>query len=172
MCMHFGQAAGRAAKNDLPRDGARRLWVTGLEPRLAELLQDAFASAPAREANSAIARARRERAGGNPDDEGGPALRAYETVLTTFDAFASGVLPRLVYHLESIGAHLPECRGVLIAAFTGETLHFVDAKALVARACAMLGVSPAELVRRHGTGERRTAAPGEPLLLPGPRESQ
>jgi hypothetical protein len=141
-----------------------------LEPRLAELLQDAFGRTPAREANSAIARARRERAGGDPDDEGGPAFRAYETVLTTFDAFASGALPRLVYHLESIGAHLPECRGVIIAAFTGETLHFVDAKALIARACALLGVSPAQLVQRHGTGERRTAVASAPLLLPGPRE--
>ncbi|HEY6908702.1 MAG TPA: STAUR_1299 family protein [Myxococcales bacterium] len=143
-----------------------------MEPRIAELLQDEFATAPAREANAAIARARRERAGGGPDDDAGPAFRAYETVLTTFDAFAGGQLPRLVYHLESIGAHLPECRGVLVAAFVGEILHFVDARALIARACAMLHVTPAELVRRHGTGERRTATASGPLLLPGPKEPQ
>lgn len=143
-----------------------------MEALLAELLQDEFATAPAREANSAIARARRQRAGGDPDDEGAPTFRAYEAVLTTFDAFVNGLLPRLVYHLESIGAHLPECRGVVIAAFAGETLHFIDAKALIARACAMLGVSPAELVQRHGTGERRTAIATEPLLLPGPSEPQ
>jgi hypothetical protein len=143
-----------------------------LEPSIAELLQDEFATAPARDANAAIARARRERAGGDPDDDAAPAFRAYEAVLTTFDAFASGLLPRLVYHLESIGAHLPECRGVVVAAFAGETLHFVDAKALIARACAMLHVSAAELVRRHGTGERRTATVSQPLLLPGPKEPQ
>lgn len=143
-----------------------------MEPRLAELLQDAFGTAPARDANAAIARARRERAGGDPDDDGGPAFRAYEAVLTTFDAFAGSLLPRLVYHLESIGAHLPECRGVVVAAFAGDTLHFIDAKALIARACAMLEVSPAELVQKHGTGERRAAAASQPLLLPGPREPQ
>jgi hypothetical protein len=144
----------------------------GLEARLAELLQDEFGTAPARDANAAIARARRERAGGDPDDDGAPAFRAYEAVLTTFDAFADALLPRLVYHLESIGAHLPECRGVVIAAFAGDTLHFVDAKALIARACALLRVAPEELVRRHGTGERRTATATRPLLLPGPREPQ
>jgi len=58
---------------------------------------------------------------------------------------------------------------VLIAAFVGERLHFVHAKAFVARACAMLGVSADELVRRHGTGERRTAVRSDPLLLPGPK---
>ena len=77
-------------------------------------------------------------------------------------------MPKLVYHLESVGAHLPECRGVVISAFLGERLFFLDAKALVARVCAMLGVTAEELVERHGTGERRTAV-REPLLLPGPK---
>ena len=137
-----------------------------MEEKLRELLQDAFAESPARDANIAIARARRERAGGDPDDEEGPALRAYELVLAGFDAFARDLLPKLVYHLESIGAHLPRCRGVIVAAFAGDRLFFVDAEALVARAARMLGVTPEELARRHGTGERRTAATG-PLLLPG-----
>jgi hypothetical protein len=56
----------------------------------------------------------------------------------------------------------------VIAAVLGDRLYFLDARALVARAAAMLGVSPDELVRRHGTGERRTAVRGAPLLLPGP----
>ncbi len=139
-----------------------------MEAKLRELLQDSFAESPAREANIAIARARRERAGGDPDDEDAPALRAYELVLTGFDAFARDLFPKLVYHLESIGAHLPACQGVLIAAFVGERLHFVDARALVARAARMLGVSPEELVRRHGTGEQRGAAKSPPLL-PDPK---
>jgi hypothetical protein len=140
-----------------------------MEEKLRELLQDAFAESPAQEANLAIARARRERAGGNPDDEESPKLRTYEIVLTGFEAFARDLLPKLVYHLESIGAHLPACPGVLIAAFAGDRLHFVDAKQFVARACQMLGVSSDELVRVHGTGERRTAIDPGALLLPGPK---
>ena len=140
-----------------------------MEEKLRELLQDAFAESPARDANRAISRVRRERAGGDPDDEDAPALRAYEIVLTGFDSFAQDLLPKLVYHLESIGAHLPACGGVLIAAFAGDRLYFVDAEALVARASRMLGVSSDELVRRHGTGERRTAITSEPPLLPGPK---
>jgi hypothetical protein len=140
-----------------------------MEEKLRELLQDAFAESPAQEANLAIARARRERAGGNPDDEESPKLRTYEIVLTGFEAFARDLLPKLVYHLESIGAHLPACPGVLIAAFAGDRLHFVDAKQFVSRACQMLGVSSDELVRVHGTGERRTAIDPGALLLPGPK---
>ena len=140
-----------------------------MEEKLRELLQDAFADVPARDANMAIARIRRERAGGDPLDEQGPALRAYELVLTGFEAFARDLLPKLVYHLESIGSPLPDCRGVLIAAFAGDRLHFVDAQAFLARASRMLGVSSEELVRLHGTGERRTAVATETLLLPDPK---
>jgi len=140
-----------------------------VEEKVEELLRDAFSEAAARDANSAIARARRQRAGGNPDEDDAPALRSYEIILTAFEPFARELLPKLVYHLESIGAHLPDCRGVMIAAFADERLYFVDARAFIARACRMLGVSSEELVRRHGSGERRTAAPAEPLLLPGPK---
>lgn len=139
-----------------------------MEERLKELLAPAFREVPAREANQAIARARRERAGGDPADEDAPALRSYELVLSTWEAFARDQVPKLVYHLESVGAHLPECRGVLISAFAGDRLYFLDARALISRACALLGVTPEELVERHGLGERRTAA-REPLLLPSPK---
>lgn len=138
-----------------------------MEEKLRELLQDAFSDAAPREANSAIARARRQRAGGDPDDEQSPTLRSYEIILTAFEPFARELLPKLVYHLESIGAHLPGCRGVIVAAFAGERLYFLDAAAFVGRACRMLGVTADELVRRYGTGERRTALDSPPLLLPG-----
>lgn len=140
-----------------------------MDDQLRDLLGGAFREVPAREANVAIARTRRERAGGDPDDDGAPAVRSYEMVLSTWEAFARDLLPKLVYHLESLGAHLPECRGVVISAFVGERLYFEDASDLVARACRLLGVSPAELVARHGTGESRTALREEPLLLPGPK---
>jgi hypothetical protein len=135
-----------------------------MDEKIRELVQDAFGEAAARDANVAIAHARRPEG----DIEGAPSLRSYEIILTGFGSFANDLLPKLVYHLESIGAHLPECRGVLIAAFVGDRLHFVHAKSFMARACAMLGVSADELVRRHGTGERRTAMRSGPLLLPGP----
>ncbi len=67
-----------------------------------------------------------------------------------------------------MGAHLPVCRGVIISAFRGERLYFLDAKDLVARACRMLGVTAEQLVDLHGTGEERRPHL-EPLLLPGPR---
>lgn len=137
--------------------------------RLRELLEPAFRDVPAREANLAIARARRERAGSDPDDEEAPALRSYEMVLTGWDAFARELLPKLVYHLESLGAHLPECRGVIVSAFLGDRLYFIEAGELVERACSMLGLTAAQLVELHGTGERRTALRDEPLLLPGPK---
>jgi hypothetical protein len=139
-----------------------------VEDRMRELLEPAFREVPAREANQAIARARRERAGGDPDDDDSPALRSYEIVLSTWETFAREQLPKLVYHLESVGAHLPECRGVMISAFLGERLFFVDARALVERVCRMLGVTADVLVARHGTGERRTAI-RDPLLLPPPK---
>lgn len=142
-----------------------------MEERLRELLEPAFREVPAGEANQAIARARREAAGGDPGDEDAPALRAYELALTSWESFVREQLPKLVYHLESVGAHLPGCRGVLIAAFAGERLFFIHAEALLGRACRILGATPAQLVERHGTGELRTAI-REPLLLAGPPKKE
>jgi hypothetical protein len=137
-----------------------------MEERLRELLEPAFREVPAREANAAIARARREKAGGNPNDEDAPAMRSYEVVLTTWDAFVRDLLPKMVYHLESVRAPLPECRGVIVSAFAGDRLFFVEAREFIARVCRMLGVTPEQLVRRHGTGESRTPARDSLRLAP------
>jgi hypothetical protein len=108
---------------------------------------------------------------GNPDEGSEPMehpARACELVFApdaTFQAFAEQQLPRLVYHLESIGAHLPKAAGVVICLFLGDELHFIRAADFVAEVCAQLGVSAEELVRRHGTGELRTAVRG-PLAKP------
>jgi hypothetical protein len=127
-----------------------------MDPRLLQLLGPSYLRVPAGEANEAIGRERLRDGDARP-------LRSYELVLTTFEAFARDLLPKLVYHLESIGAHLPECRGVMIAAFLAEELYFLDASALIASACELLQVTPQALVTLHGTGERRTAigAPDE-----------
>jgi hypothetical protein len=140
-----------------------------MDEKLRQLLEPAFREVAAVDANLAIARARREKAGGDPDDEDAPVARAYEMVLTTWDAFVRELLPKLVYHLESVGSPLPECKGVVVAAFLGDRLFFLDAKAMVERICSLLRVTPESLVQRHGTGERRTAI-REPLLLPGRKE--
>jgi hypothetical protein len=139
-----------------------------MDDRLGDLLSTAFRQVPAREANVAIARVRREQAGGDPDDDDAPTIRAYEMVLSTWAAFVSEQLPKLVYHFESLGAHLPDCKGIVVAAFLGDRLYFAESKAFVSRACALLGVTPEQLVQRYGTGERRTAIES-PLLLGPPK---
>jgi hypothetical protein len=137
-----------------------------MDQKLEELLEPAFREVPALEANREIARARREQAGGDPDDDGAPAVRSYELVLTTWESFVREQLPKLVYHLESVGARLPECRGVMLSVFVGERLWFIDAKLAVARISQMLGVTPGQLSERYGLGEKRTAV-RDPLLLTG-----
>src|SRR4051812_30919576 len=112
-----------------------------MDAKLTDLLGAAFREVPATEANQAIARARRERAGGDPDDDEGPALRSYELVLTDWEKFIREQVPKLVYHLESIGSFLPECRGVLISAFAGDRLFFLDAKDFLAGVCRALGMT-------------------------------
>jgi hypothetical protein len=104
-----------------------------MDQKLKELLEPAFREVPAREANREIARARREQAGGDPDDDDAPAVRSYELVLTTWESFVREQLPKLIYHLESVGARLPECRGVMLSVFVGERLWFIEAKLAVAR---------------------------------------
>src|ERR1700688_2691285 len=99
-----------------------------VDERLRELLAAAVREVTEHEGNAAIARARRERAGGEPDDEDSEAVRSYEIVLSTWEHFVREQLPKLVYHLESLGAHLPLCSGVMVSAFLDERLFFIDAR--------------------------------------------
>src|SRR5579859_379821 len=64
----------RCGNDDLSREVAAQHigqmeYGRCVDERLGEVLAAAFREVPAREANEAIARARRERAGGDPDDE-------------------------------------------------------------------------------------------------------
>jgi hypothetical protein len=148
-----------------------------VDDRLSRLLELAYRTVPAAEANRAISEEREEAAAAGaaasrpPRAQEGslPLARSYELVLdpaAPWDRFASEVLPRLVYHLESVGAHPPSCKGVVIAAFAGDRLHFLRAGEMIARSAELSGISVAELFRRHGTGESRTAVKGPPLALP------
>lgn len=137
-----------------------------MDDRLQKLLDLAFRIEPAAGANGAIDEVRRAEA------DGGQPVRSYELVLApdaTFDAFAEKVLPRLVYHLESLKARAPAFNGAVVSVFVGDRLLFVRAADFLPAAAGLLGTTVDELYRRHGTGELRTAAStpsGSPLALP------
>jgi hypothetical protein len=137
-----------------------------LDDRLQKLLDLAFRIEPAAGANVAIDDVRHSEA------QGGQPVRSYELVLApdaTFVAFAEKVLPRLVYHLESLKARPPAFNGTVVSIFVGERLLFVRAADFLPAAAGLLATTVDELYRRHGTGELRTAVPaprGPPLALP------
>ena len=148
-----------------------------VDDRLNRLMSLSYREVPAQEANRAIAEAREEAAASGAaaarplrDDRTAPAMsRSYELVLDEqggWDRFAAQALPRLIYHLESVGARPPMCKGMVVAVFVGDRLHFLRAGALVQLAAELTGVSIDELFRRHGTGELRSAPGGPPLALP------
>ena len=98
-----------------------------------------------------------------------PLARSYELVIdpgASWERFVAEALPRLVYHLESVGAHPPSCKGMVVAAFVGDRLHFLRAGEMLGRAAELTGVPVEELFRRHGTGESRTAVSSPTLPLP------
>jgi len=148
-----------------------------MDDRLARLLELAYRTAPAAEANRAISEAREEAAAAGAAAarppraaEGSlPLARSYEMVIdpeVAWDRFAAEALPRLIYHLESVGARPPSCKGMVVAAFVGDRLHFLHAGEMLGRAAELTGVPVEELFRRHGTGESRTAVSSQPVPLP------
>ena len=168
-----------------------------MDDGLRKLLDLAWKTVPARDANLAIARARRAAWAGEDaarrglteqelaaEDaaaaetegalDGAPMARSYELLFgpdATFAAFTERELPRLIYHLESIGAHLPRAHGVVLCFFEGEHLHFLQAGEVIAFAAGRLGTTVDALAERHGTQESRTAVRGPPLALPGPESN-
>ena len=134
-----------------------------LEP----LLALAFKTAPAAQANQAIAEAR--------DEVGADRPASYELLVpaeATLEAFSAQALPKLIYHLESLGARPPGFTGIFFSLFAGDALHFVrlsDGLPLMAKA---VGQSMDALYAAHGTGElRRALEPGE-SVEPRPRQPQ
>lgn len=152
-----------------------------MDARLEQIARLAFRSVPAVEANAAIAAIREAAApdgsgpGRGPSTAGGPPgapIRPYELVLApaaSFDSFLADQLPKLVYHLESIGAHPPRAAGVVICLFAGDRLLFLHAGELLEAVCGFLDIAPGELVKRYGTGEQRTAMPAALAALPPPQ---
>jgi hypothetical protein len=151
-----------------------------VDDRLRELLSVAFRTVSARDANAAISQARAEAAEAGAaharplrdDDTAAPLSRSYEIVLpddASFARFAAETLPRLVYHLDSLGARPPGCKGLLLAVFEGDRLHLLRSGDALAAAAKIAGTSVDELFRSHGTGESHTAQRGPPAALPPPK---
>ncbi|MBS2021008.1 MAG: hypothetical protein JST92_01250 [Deltaproteobacteria bacterium] len=165
-----------------------------MDDGLKALLARAWRTVPGREANEAIIRARAATASAqaalergvlddaasdeavdaalSEDPDSLPLSRSYELMLgpdATFASFAKDQLPKLVYHLESIGARLPAAAGVLVCVFEGESLHFLQGGEVIEECLKQLGLTAEELSAKYGTGELQTAArdPGPPLALPG-----
>jgi hypothetical protein len=119
---------------------------------LSPLFALSFLTADAARANAALDEARGI-AGG----------RSYEVVVPPEPGvawFEGALVSKLVYFCESTRAPLPACAGVFVSLFAGERLFAVLAADVIAFACEAIGVSPDELVRRHGTGEVRHALNG------------
>lgn len=111
------------------------------------LLRLAFDTAPAMEANQAIERIRQQETGEFT------LAASYELVLPEGDTrqwLLESMLPRLVDYLESVGAKLPGCGRVFLSVFSGDTLHFIRAKDVVAMLSEWSGLSTDELRRRYG----------------------
>src|SRR5690242_16912806 len=101
-------------------------------------------------------------------------MRSYEIILTGFEGFDRDLLPKLVYHLESIGAHLPDCRGVVISAFAGERLYFIEAQKFLSRLGVEVGGSGGDGAGGGGDaadadGDGQGDAPRALRLLRDPR---
>lgn len=143
-----------------------------MDPSLQPLLEKAFHRAPAREANAAITRARELAEHEEPF--------SYELIVDAAQSLAElaqKVVPKLVYHLESRGAHPPRFEGVFLSLFVGDELYFVHTRDAMPLFAKVLELDFDQMVQRFGTGElRRAIRLGEehqpqrdeaPLLLPG-----
>jgi hypothetical protein len=140
-----------------------------MDPTLLPLVDLAFGMAEAIQANAAIAEARDAHPGARPT--------SYEVVVADgqgLAALAEAVLPRLLYHLDSLGARPPHWGEVFLSLFIGHQLHFVQASDAMPLLLAARGLTAAEALQRFGAGGRtpkaaEPAAGGSPLLLgPGP----
>lgn len=127
------------------------------------LLDLAFERASALDANARIEDVR-ERLGGEA-----PA-RSYEVVLperSSLEWLSGSLMPRLIYFLESLGAHPPEAPGIFLSVFAGQELYFLRVRDVFAFASEALQLTPDQMLQRWGTGEQdlTPARPTAPHLL-------
>jgi len=113
------------------------------------LLAHAFERAPAAEANAAITRVREKR---------GERVRSFELVVPPDAGLAwleRELVPRFVYHAESLGIRPPKYPGIFFSLFVGAELLFLDAAEVMAFAAERLGLTHDQMYARWGTGELR-----------------
>ncbi|HCF56590.1 MAG TPA: hypothetical protein DFS52_01165 [Myxococcales bacterium] len=136
---------------------------------LRPLLTLAFDRGPAHQANARIQAAREK-----VEASGAAQARSYELVVppeATLAWLAQEVLPRLVYHLDSLGLRPPAVPGLFVSLFVGDEVFFVHGGDLLQFASRALGLTFDEMERRWGTGELRgPVTSGPPLALPGPEQ--
>jgi len=122
-----------------------------MESFLKPLLEHAFGRAAASDANRAIEDAR---------EQEGERSRSFEIVVAPDAGIAwlqEELLPRLVYHLESLGVRPPGYSGIFVSLFVGDEIHFVRTRDVMAFATAALSLSADEMYARWGTHELRHA---------------
>ncbi len=142
-----------------------------MDSKLAQLFSLAFDRGPAREANARIQAARDQLASQSK-------VRSYELLAPaepTMEWLTETVLPRLVYHLESLGVLPPEAPGIFLSLFVGEELLLIHARDLFAFASLELGLTAQQMLDKWGTHELRVPIRPEPtreapLALPSGEE--
>lgn len=126
-----------------------------MDESLRPLLDAAFLRGPALEANAKVRQAREE--------FGGESARGYEVVVPPDGSagwFCESVLPRLVYHMESLGSRPPQAAGFFLSLFVGEEVVFVRARDAFRFAAEVTGLTSDQMLARWGTQELR--GPVEP----------
>ena len=127
-----------------------------MQPTLKPLFEHAFRRAPAREANSAIQSVREE------DGERSRSFVMGGDPSAGIEWLEKELLPRLVYHLESLGVRPPGYAGIFVSLFAGEELLFLRTRDVMAFASEALHLTADQMYARWGTGELRHAVrPGE-----------
>lgn len=129
--------------------------------QLQQLLDAAFDTAPAQEANTAISRVRDEVSG----RLGGPAW-SYEVLVPEKggEAFlVKETLPRLIYFMNSRGSVVGA--EMFLSLFAGDVLHFIAVPDALAVLVQWSGMSLDDMKARWAEGFGQA-----PLMLPGPQK--
>lgn len=120
---------------------------------LDRLFAPSFHVAPAHRGGEALEEARQRLVAMNQ-----PGASAWEVAVPDHPdrSWFEGMLARLVYHCESVGASLPACGGVFVAFFARDQVHCVRAAEVVRYGCDLLGLTPGQLARLAGPAETHT----------------
>ncbi len=114
---------------------------------LQPLLERAFETVRAADANVEIDRVRTSRADGLNE------VLSYEVLADEragLEGLAQKVLPKLVYFLDCRGLKLPEVAGVFVSLFAGDRLYFLHVKDFFEVVAPVTGLDVPALVKKYG----------------------